>query len=59
MWQIKGGDDQCGRIRTIPVSIVNAATGEKMDDCPEPHALKELLDDLWRWLKDTEGTNAC
>lgn len=45
-------DKQCGRIRTIPVSIVNAATGEKIDDCPEPHALKELLDDLWQWLKE-------
>jgi Fic family protein len=51
-------EGQCGRIRTIPVSIVNAASGETIDDCPEPHALKELLDDLWRWLQDTEGTNA-
>jgi Fic family protein len=51
-------ENLCGRIRTIPVSIVNAATGEKLDDCPEPHALNELLNDLWRWLKDTEGTNA-
>jgi Fic family protein len=45
---------QCGRVRTIPVSIVNAATGEKIDECPQPHELKDLLDDLWRWLDDTE-----
>ncbi len=45
---------QCGRIRTLPVSIVNAATGEKLDECPQPHELKDLLDDLWRWLEDTK-----
>lgn len=44
---------QCGRVRTIPVSIVNATTGEKIDECPQPHELKDLLDDLWRWLGDT------
>ncbi len=48
---------QCGRIRTVPVSIVNAATGEKIDDCPEPYALKDLLDDLWKWLEDTKDVN--
>ncbi len=48
---------QCGKIRTVPVSIVNAASGEKIDDCPEPHALRDLLNDLWEWLKDTEGSN--
>lgn len=46
---------QCGRVRTIPVSIVNAATGEKIDECPQPHELKDLLDDLWRWLDDTKN----
>lgn len=50
-------EKQCGRIRTVPVSIVNAATGEKIEDCPAPHALKDLLDDLWQWLSDTEGAN--
>jgi Fic family protein len=45
---------QCGRIRTIPVSIVNATTGEKIDECPQPHELKDLLDDLWRWFDDTK-----
>lgn len=48
---------QWGRVRTVPVSIVNAATGEKIDDCPEPHALKDLLDDLWKWLEDTKNLN--
>lgn len=48
---------QCGRVRTIPVSIVNAATGEKIDECPQPHELKDLLDDLWRWVEDTKNMN--
>ena len=50
-------DRQCGRVRTIPVSIVNAATGEKIDECPQPHELKDLLDDLCRWLEDTKNMN--
>lgn len=49
--------NQCGKVRTIPVSIVNAASGEKIDDCPQPHALADLLDDLWQWLEDTHGSN--
>ncbi len=48
---------QCGRVRSIPVSIVNAATGEVLKRCPEPHALKELLDDLWKWLEDSKDAN--
>ncbi|MCC7441792.1 MAG: hypothetical protein IT285_09165 [Bdellovibrionales bacterium] len=48
---------QCGRVRTIPVSIVNAATGEKIEECPQPHALGDLLDDLWKWLEDTKDVN--
>jgi Fic family protein len=48
---------QSGRIRTIPVSIVNAANGKKIGDCPEPHSLKGLMDDLWKWLDDTKGAN--
>jgi Fic family protein len=43
-------EKQTGRYRTIPVSIINSATGEKIDDCPEPHLLRDLMDDLWRWL---------
>ena len=50
-------EQQCGRIRTVPVSIVNASTGEKIDDCPQPHELKDLLADLWRWLDDTKDMN--
>jgi Fic family protein len=48
---------QCGQIRMIPVSIVNATTGEKIDDCPQPHELKDLLNDLWKWLDDTKEIN--
>jgi Fic family protein len=48
---------QCGRVRTIPVSIINAVTGQKLEDCPEPHLLKDLLDDLWRWVADASDLN--
>lgn len=50
-------EKQCGKIRSVPVLIVNAASGEKIDDCPQPHALRDLLDDLWQWLDDTQGSN--
>lgn len=50
-------EKQCGRIRTVPVSIVNATTGRKIDECPQPHDLKDLLEDLWRWLDDTKDLN--
>ncbi|MEI6832496.1 MAG: Fic family protein [bacterium] len=50
-------EKQCGRVRTVNVSIVSSASGEKIDDCPEPHCLKDLLDDLWKWLEDTKGMN--
>ncbi len=50
-------EKQCGRIRTIPVSIVNASTGEKIENCPEPHQLKELLAELWVWLDGTDEIN--
>jgi Fic family protein len=46
-----------GKIRSIPVSIVNAVTGERIEECPAPHELRGLLDDLWRWLEDTKGVN--
>ena len=51
---IKG---QAGQVRTIPVSIVNAANGEKVDACPEPHTLKDALGELWNWLNETEDSN--
>jgi hypothetical protein len=38
----------CGRIRTIPVSIANAATGEKVDECPQP----ALLGSWWNAERD-------
>ncbi|MBK9321599.1 MAG: Fic family protein [Bdellovibrionaceae bacterium] len=44
---------QCGNIRTIKVDIVDANSGKKIDDVPEPHFLNELLDDLWKWLDDS------
>ena len=31
--------------------------GDKIDSCPEPHALKEALGDLWDWLDDTKDMN--
>lgn len=49
--------DQLGKLRTIPVSIVNTATGEKIDSCPEPHHLKSAVDDLWKWLEYTKDMN--
>lgn len=49
--------DQLGKLRTIPVSIVNAATGEKIDSCPEPHHLKSAVDELWEWLEYTKDMN--
>lgn len=48
---------QSGRARTIQVSIVNSSTGERLQDCPEPHLLPELLEDLWKWLDDTREMN--
>ncbi len=49
-------EDQTGRIRTIPVAIMNQA-GIRIDSCPEPHLLSDLMEDLWNWLKETEGEN--
>jgi Fic family protein len=49
--------DQLGKLRTIPVSIVNATTGYVIDSCPEPHNLKDAIDDLWKWLDDTKDVN--
>ena len=49
--------DQLGKLRTIPVSIVNAATGGIIDTCPEPHHLRPAVDDLLKWLDDTKEAN--
>ena len=48
---------QWGNIRTIKVDIVDATTKKKIDDVPEPHFLKELLADLWKWLNDQADAN--
>jgi Fic family protein len=48
---------QHGRFRTIPVSIVNEANGQEIEKCPDPHHVPALMEDLWSWLKDTEGSN--
>lgn len=44
---------QWGNIRTIKVDIVDANTGKKIDNVPEPHFLNDLLSDLWAWLEDS------
>lgn len=49
--------NQLGKLRTIPVSIVNAATGDVIDSCPEPHYLKEAINDLWEWLDNSKDAN--
>lgn len=52
-----GDKKQWGNIRSIQVDIVDANTGKKIDDVPEPHFLNELLLDLWNWLEDQSATN--
>lgn len=49
---------QWGDIRTIKVEIVDAVSGKKIDDVPEPHFLKELLEDLWQWLDDHDNIDS-
>lgn len=49
--------NQLGRFRSVTVSIVNSATNEKIDSCPEPHHLKSAVDDLWKWLDYSNETN--
>jgi Fic family protein len=48
---------QWGDLRTIQVNIVDANTGHKIDDLPEPHFLKELMQELLVWLDDHQETN--
>ncbi len=45
---------QWGDVRIIKVEIADANSGKKIDDVPEPHFLKELLEDLWSWLEDNQ-----
>lgn len=49
---------QWGNVRTIKVEIADANTGKKIDNVPEPHFLKELLEDLWKWLDENQDLNA-
>lgn len=50
--------NQSGRIRTVQASIGNPSTGIVLDTCPEPYELDALMEDLWLWLRDTEGENS-
>lgn len=49
--------NQHGRLRTIPVSIVNEATGTEIEKCPDPTQIPFLMEELWYWLKEAEDTN--
>lgn len=49
--------NQHGRLRTIPVSIVNDATGIEIEKCPDPSHVPFLMQDLWDWLKENENAN--
>lgn len=48
---------QHGRLRTIPVSIVNESTNTVIEKCPDPTQVVFLMDELWQWLKENENTN--
>lgn len=49
--------NQHGRLRTIPVSIVNDVTGVEIEKCPDPTHVPLLMEELWLWLKENEDTN--
>lgn len=49
--------NQHGRLRTIPVSIVNEVTGVEIEKCPDPTQVPFLMEELWEWLKENEDTN--
>ncbi|MBC7457644.1 MAG: Fic family protein [Bdellovibrionaceae bacterium] len=49
--------NQHGRLRTIPVSIVNESTNTVIEKCPNPTQVPFLMDELWQWLKENEDTN--
>lgn len=53
-----GDKKQWGHIRSIRVDIVDANSGKRIDEVPESHFLKELLNDLWRWLDDQSESNS-
>lgn len=43
-----------GCLRQVPVSIMNPASGDVIEECPEPHFLSDLMEDLWSWLDQTK-----
>ena len=49
--------NQHGRLRTIPVSIVNETTGIEIEKCPDPTDVPFLMKELWTWLKEHENAN--
>ncbi len=55
--EMLGDKKQSGTLRSIQVSISDASTGKKIDDCPEPHNLPGLMDELWLWLNEHQETD--
>ena len=49
--------NQHGRLRTIPVSIVNEVTGAEIEKCPDPTKVPFLMEELWEWLKKNDNAN--
>src|SRR5690606_4975091 len=49
--------NQTGKFRTADVVIADAATGARIEDCPPHFKVSALMDDVWSWLKETEGQN--
>lgn len=43
---------QIGSLRGIPVSIVNSESKQVIDLCPEPHELKQAMEEFVEWIKD-------
>ena len=49
--------NQHGRLRTIPVSLVNETTGTEIEKCPDPNQVPFLMEELWYWLRENENAN--
>ncbi|OQW47946.1 MAG: hypothetical protein A4S09_14205 [Proteobacteria bacterium SG_bin7] len=49
--------NQHGRLRTIPVSLINEATGTEIEKCPDPTQVPFLIEELWHWLRENENAN--
>jgi Fic family protein len=48
---------QSETLRSIQANIVDADTGKKIDDCPQPHHLSQLMAELWGWLEKHVDTD--